>query len=456
MYWLRLLVSPVMFLLPLYMAAQQQGMVIQGSVTDQATGKPLPLVHVYLKNARSGVVTDINGWYLLRIPALPDRLIISCIGYLPVEKELNDTSSAVMNAGLVPKIEALSEVTIQSLKIEPVFKDEDWSVLDYELKGDIIYLLIFRNNLKHLELLLMNPKGDTLARQTDLPAGTTGLFKDCLDSIHLLTRDVVYQVCRESGDLILRYPDSWQKFNETFSQCITSLHGTIFVERYYWYGLGIEYAGINALTGERRKLAYVEDPFKLNLLKRNQEDIAALTDAPASDEFITSSFEYGIPDQEDYSVLRNGYAFKKFVRQAFYQPVNAPLVRIDDNLAVFDFPKSLIRFYDHDGQPIYEVPIRFHHRPSDLNIFKGIFDTREWDEYDICVDEARFKAYAIFRAGGTTDLREIDLFTGDLIRTIRLIYPFPEKLRINNGFAYFMYKPESEWTRKRLYRQRIF
>src|SRR5699024_9219614 len=57
------------------MATQQE--VINGTVTDAATGETLPGVNVLVKSTTTGTATDVNGEYELTVSSLQDTLVFS-------------------------------------------------------------------------------------------------------------------------------------------------------------------------------------------------------------------------------------------------------------------------------------------------------------------------------------------------------------------------------------------
>lgn len=445
--------SVCLLLIVLPALGQVQPSVVSGRVIDANSGEPVPLAHIYLQNAEKGVVTDLGGNYSLEILRLPDTLRVSCIGYTTHKLCIDTHPPGEINIILLPKIIALSEVVISSRLIEPVFKDNQYSVLDYELDGRNIYLLIFRNQLARSELLYLDFAGDTISRKTDLPGKPKGLYKDCLDVIHFLTADQVYQVVHEGEKLVLKYPNTLDKFREAFGNCITSLQDKIFFKKYFYYNLAVEYFGIDKYNSEKTTLAIIRDDFQMNMLDKNPKDKLLLLASGNPD--VMGDLKGGLASREVISALRSTTAQSHFLNSIFYKPLRVPLKRIDENLVIFDFPNSKLKFYDPSGFLFHEVPISFHHRNTDLNIFEGIFNSKGWEDYDILVDEDRYKAYALFTSGASYHLKEIDLFTGNLVRTHQLVYPYPEKIRIRNGYVYFLYKPHSEWVKKRLYRQQI-
>ena len=62
-----------------------------------------------------------------------------------------------------PRVYSLGEVDISAKRYRFVFKDMDYSVLDYEIMDDNILLLIFRYQLRRSELILLSLSGDTVS-----------------------------------------------------------------------------------------------------------------------------------------------------------------------------------------------------------------------------------------------------------------------------------------------------
>jgi len=427
---------------------------ISGQVTDASTGQTLPFVHVYLKSTISGDVTDVEGNYSLTFNHVPDTLIISSIGYekikMPV-KYLNDHHYYIP---LNPKAESLSEVVITSEPIQVVFKDEQYSVLDYELDGDDIFLLIYRNRRSIAEILLINQFGDTISRNDNLPGKPVALFKDCLDNIHFVSNDWTWEISRVRNKIKFRFPSTTEKAIEVFSDCVTSLGDNIFFQKYLLYGMAVEYYAADKFDSRTVTLATIRDEFKLNLLRKNPGDLAILSSAPDY-AILMADFTTSLEGRGGISRARAISREQQYLRNVFYPPVKAPLKRIDENLVIFDFPNSKIRFYEPSGRQFFETPITFHHKNTKNKILESMFKVKDWEDYEVFVDEKKYKAYALVDDKGKFDLNEIDLFSGEVVKTHKLFYRYPEKINIHNGYAYFLFKPYSDWTKKRLYKQRL-
>ena len=91
-------------LLPL---AAQTGTAVTGTITEEATGEPIPGATVVIKGTRTGVMADSKGVY--RISAAPGAtLVFSCYGY--VDKEEAVGRRTVVDAVLKTDSFVLDEV----------------------------------------------------------------------------------------------------------------------------------------------------------------------------------------------------------------------------------------------------------------------------------------------------------------------------------------------------------
>ena len=87
-----------------------QAVKVTGTVVDD-TNAPLPGVSVKLKGTGLGTVTDVNGKFVLDVPAADGVLVFSFIGFAPQEVPLNGQTSG-LNIKLVPAQNSLNEVVV--------------------------------------------------------------------------------------------------------------------------------------------------------------------------------------------------------------------------------------------------------------------------------------------------------------------------------------------------------
>jgi TonB-linked SusC/RagA family outer membrane protein len=103
----RILANDVVIIAPAVNLQQQE---ITGKVTDVATGEALPGVSIGIEGTSTGVTTDLNGKYTLKVPEKNDVIIFSFIGYL--SERIPYTGQSALDISLVPDVKALEEVVV--------------------------------------------------------------------------------------------------------------------------------------------------------------------------------------------------------------------------------------------------------------------------------------------------------------------------------------------------------
>ncbi len=91
---------------------------VKGTVFAAKDGLPLPGVHVRVLNKSVGTITDSNGNYELTIDPLNNLLHFSCIGFKPVEAEIN--RDTLLNIPMLESIQTLGETVVIAFGQEPV------------------------------------------------------------------------------------------------------------------------------------------------------------------------------------------------------------------------------------------------------------------------------------------------------------------------------------------------
>lgn len=96
-------------------AAAQMRATVTGTVTDAASGEPLPGVHVIAASTTIGTVTDRDGRYVLAgIPRGHHRIFASMVGYEPATRDtlLNRRTPYVVDLELAEAVVPLAPVTV--------------------------------------------------------------------------------------------------------------------------------------------------------------------------------------------------------------------------------------------------------------------------------------------------------------------------------------------------------
>ena len=93
-----------------YSYSHAQVHTITGTVTASDSRETLPGASIALKGTSSGVITDIDGKYSIKIQSAKAILVFSYVGYNSQELEVGD--KPVVNVVLVPKKTTLDEVVV--------------------------------------------------------------------------------------------------------------------------------------------------------------------------------------------------------------------------------------------------------------------------------------------------------------------------------------------------------
>ena len=103
----------LLLLLGCWQQALAQTRAISGRVTDRATGQGIPGVTVLAKGTSVGASTNVDGTYLLDVPAAATRLSFSFVGYATQERELSGATT--LDAALATDTRQLDEVVVNGL-----------------------------------------------------------------------------------------------------------------------------------------------------------------------------------------------------------------------------------------------------------------------------------------------------------------------------------------------------
>lgn len=87
-----------------------QDKVITGTVTAAEDGSPLAGVNVVLKGSTSGTITNINGYYSIKVAGTAPTLVFSMIGY--VMEEIKVGSKTEINVAMEADVRKLEEVVV--------------------------------------------------------------------------------------------------------------------------------------------------------------------------------------------------------------------------------------------------------------------------------------------------------------------------------------------------------
>jgi len=424
----------------------QERHIIKGIIFEKETEMSLAGAHVLIEGSSFGTISGPDGSFRLSITEFPITLKVTHIGFeerfFTVSENLRNE---ILMLGMNISAEMLDGITITDKKAELIFKDESYSVLDFEFHENGLMLLIFRNRLRRAELVLLSNMNDTLALLAKIPGKATSLHRDCLDHIHYVAVDSAYQIQFTGNELKLLYPADIRLF-QPVARAFAAYHK----DNYYFaiprmYDQVIEYIRYDSIADDYITFREVYDSKKLKILKDNPGHHGLLGSFRNDDlEFalLLMGNSTSMKAQRDaYKSSRHISIEAHYLKTIIYTPLYAPLFKSGEQMIIFNHPESQIEFLTPYGQLEATTPIDYHQK-------------KDWEEL-ILKDEIRDEYYTVYIHSNRASLHSLDIQSGVLGDANILHYPFVRKILVRNGYVYFTYRRPGSDDRTMLFRQKL-
>jgi hypothetical protein len=460
----------VVLLFTFHSIVLSQTIVFKGNVKDEQTLKPVADVNIMVNGATSGTSTDGAGNFSLKIDKIPAIIRFTCVGYEVASYAITGVPKAPIEFQLRPKTYSLPEVDISSKKYSYLFKDQDYSVLDYEIMGENLVLIIYRYQLKQSELVLLARNGDTLSFSPLPEVPPSKLFKDFLANVHYISKDqnaFQFRYNGQFGRIEFYRGITVDSLKASLKQYIFKLWGRWYFQEKLANGFGTAIGFHDQKTGKH----YIRTFINENKLARYSDDQAFygrwnyhmfLSDSteksllPRPDEFYTTpEFDFGSGELRGWMVDNN----ETRAHQVEFYKMIFPVVKTpDDLIAFFNFATDTIELMNGNGKIISTVPISFHKavkaKTGSRNVIRLSDSEWRWGS-QVLTDEYSREVYTVFLKNGMVKIQKVDLETGILKSGTVLPFPFPEKIEIYKGDAYFLVKSDGSNDKWKLVKCKI-
>ena len=123
-------------------AAHAQPWLVRGTVTDEATGQPLPAATVQLAGTYRGTIANDEGEYSLKVQQLPATLKVSHIGYVSQERVLTAPAERI-DVALTPvpflldPIVVTAQTSAEGIMRQVIRRKQEWrpSLVSYQAQA---------------------------------------------------------------------------------------------------------------------------------------------------------------------------------------------------------------------------------------------------------------------------------------------------------------------------------
>ena len=376
---------------------------------------------VYVHDSLLVSVTDEQGRFTYNLAKAGMKLRFAHMVFEPTyytikDKDLNGKNLTIR---MKTKSHELLEVEVTANAPHIVFDNPVMTVLDYTLREDGIYMIVYRR--RNSALLHLSFDGDTL-HEMPISSRYKYLSKDAFGEIHAISDYKVEQLgFQESIDgkkIFMNFYNSMSRktFYDQFSTILAASDSIFVTGRYFYYNKELGYY--------RNRLGSDKEPELLHYIvdEEGRDDIWLLTHT-------------------------GGIGANFWVADPIYNPIYA----IDNKFYLFAYTDHETLVFDAVGNELERHPLTFH----EYRKWNGkMVPDRRWKQ-KMLYDAARKEFYTFFVNDGIYTLKRIDLKTGTATSVMDLSgYPFAQNMRIHDGVLYFIY-PTGINHRKALYQVRI-
>ncbi len=418
----------------------QNQVVIKGSVLDNETHLPLSNVTIEVLNPSIISRTNNKGVYAIAAQK-KERYTLSFkqLGYEKLikivdAKLIDDTIT--LNIYLHQKSFDLDSVSISaSLKPDTLLGSPKFSIYDFDFYEDKYILLTADKSLTNAELKLSDNASKVITTYAvPKEAGSAKEFyHDYMGYTNLICDNYIYRVNLYHNRFVLLQL-SVKEVNTYLKPIIDTInHQLIFTD--YWKDYPqFNYYSYNEKDSTKQKIISIEDKELMdsynfeywNLTGREKLEARRLAESYKTDKKIISALMTG------------------FTKSMMYTPLYAPLFVINDTICVFDHYKDYLYHLNNQGQKLDSTSINYNHPKN----------WREWKN-TMLKDEIEKTIFAVYDKNGHKYIKQINHNTGKIIGKYKLQFHSASKLKIHNGYAYYIYRPFESTQEKFFYRELI-
>lgn len=412
---------------------------ISGEVLN-TQNKPVQGALIQILNSNYSTISDAKGAFKISLPHKQHlSVLVKHTSYESKVKELNISDTldfAIANFRLTFKEIVLDSVSVNpKLKPDTIAYSGKFSIYDFDFYEDKYILLTAANKLDKAEIKLADYNGKILST-TKIPEGSglaKELFHDYMGYTNVICENAIYRLMVYNNAFIIFSLDA-KDFNAFVKPIIDTINNKLIFSD-YWK----EYPAFNYYSYDLKEKT--KDP----LISISNEDLMGIYNMEYYHlkprerlEAREIADEYKI-DKKVAAALMTG-----FTKSLFYDPLYAPLFILKDTICVFDHYKDALFHFDKQGKKLDSVTISYNHPKN----------WREWKRL-MLKDDIENTIYAVYANNGHKYIKLIDHYTGKDKGKYKLIFHSADKVKVRDGYIYYVYRPFESTQEKFLYRERI-
>ncbi len=416
-------------------------------VLDSLDGHPIPEVSITVDGIPQRT-TDVEGKAPLRWDARSDvRLRFEHISYRSLEvrsKDLEELDGARI-VHLVPKDYQLGAVTVGRAVPEVVFERPDLHAADLLINDEGLWVLAYEHPrmlrtqadaskeiLRDVRLVLLDTSFNELASYP-VPEDVFGLRHDLRNDVVIEGTRHAFSVGRAGDELVLR-PFGLDELRKAVLPWTDSIPGWVLGSNAVPDYPALDHLAFDPERDTTRRIGSVVDTFMMDLFRSEYKYMKGPDKVAA----MNLAAQLGM-DKEVVAGYMSG-----FRHNIWYRPVYAPLFVVGDTLLVFDHERWRLRKFTRSLSAAGEIALPYQAKA----------EGRFWSG-ELVQDRMTQRIYAMFQRNGIKWLRSIDPVFGALGDPFRLANSYPERVQVQAGKVYYIWRPYGALQKRTIYRERI-
>lgn len=424
----------------LYILKAQQSITVYGNVSDQNTHKNLSFVTVQIQNSTYGTTTSNKGNFNLLIPAKKHiSVLFKLLGYKSMVREIDlaeGQDSVFLLIQMLPAYQKIDTISIySSFKPDTLVGSPKFSIYDFDFHEDKYILLTSQKSLEKAELKLADASGKIITRYSVPKEGGEAkeFYHDYMGYTNLICKNYIYRI-NIYHDRFILIPLSIEDVNSFIKPIVDTINRKIIFSDYWKEYPLFNYYSFNEKDSIKQRIHTVEDAELMHAY--NFEYYSLMPKEKLAARRLAMELK---TDKHIVASLMSG-----FTKSMFYEPLFAPLYIINDTICVFDHYKDKLYHLNKNCNKIDSVSINYNH-------------PKNWKEWKnkMLKDDIENLIYAEYEKNGHKYIKQISTQTGKEIGKYSLQFHSADKLKIHDGYVYYIYRPFESTQEKYFYREFI-
>ncbi len=436
---LKMYLSGLLFFL-LIVKANGQSLTVFGKITLDSTDQPVKHVIIQVKNIAFRTYSDTEGNYSITIPYKKHvSIVYKVLSFKTKVKEFYpspDIDSIKVNINMVSIANDISIVSVfATRKPDTLLGSPDYSIYDFDFFEDKFILLTAARSLKNANLKLTDAFGKIITsfKVPEDGGEAKEFYHDYMGYTNLICTNFIYRINMYHDRFVL-IPLSAADVNTYIKPIVDTINGKIIYTDYWKDYPMFSYYSFNEKDSVRKPLYIVENTDLMHAY--NFEYYSMKPRARLDARRLAMDMNV---DKHIVAALMSG-----FTQSMFYEPLYAPLYVIKDTICIFDHYKDRLYHFNKEGFKTDSFAIKYNH-------------PKNWKEWKnkMLKDEIENKVYAVYEKNGHKYIKEISLRTGREMGKYNLQFHSADKIKIQDGYAYYIYRPFESTQQKFFYRELI-